>query len=201
MKSPAAKALSDVMSDFPGVKLLPGFHVHRADAVHLPLNEGLDAFKADDSLDPGYFEEVAGRALLLLEERTDPDDGLLLVTNGYPAHPGVISRYLKRPELKYRMDSRRDIWQDGDERIPVSRLILPCKMKDIRWRPLLLAISGQDFGRHPRLRRTGSRYPPDVFVLNETKREIFYMYDDRGCDVLEWRDNEIQQWRHEPVIQ
>ncbi|SIT92903.1 DUF3885 domain-containing protein [Edaphobacillus lindanitolerans] len=184
MKSPAAQRLSEVMKNFPGVRLLPGFHVHWRETVHVPLNEGLDPLGADGRLAPGYFEEVARRAFVLLSRQTDADDELILVMNGYPARPGVIGKYLKHPKLKYRMDSGREIWHDGEERIPVCRLILPCRKGDVRWRPLLCAISGRDFAGQPRLRHAGSLYPPDVFVVNETKRSIFHMYDDRGVDLF-----------------
>ncbi|MET3575575.1 hypothetical protein ACFFIY_05960 [Bhargavaea ullalensis] len=183
MNFPAAKRLAAFMTQFPGVDLLPGFHVHWPETVHIPLNQGLDPFREDGRTDPEYFEEVSRRAVRVLEKEMGPEDELLLVLNGYPGRPGVIPKYLKHPELKYRMDSRQTIWPDGEDRIPVTRLILPCRAEDIRWRPLLLAISGQDFGRHPQLRKAGSVYPPDVFVLNETKRTIFHMYDDRGCDL------------------
>lgn len=56
------------------------------------------------------------------------------------------------------------------------RFILPCKKNDIRYTQLLTAI-GIDL--HIR-----SNNGTDIYFINLTKRMIYHLYDDRGCDVI-----------------
>jgi len=74
---------------------------------------------------------------------------------------------------------------DEDYSLDVThRFVLPCTKNEIRYIPLLLAISYEDF-RHPScILKSIPQYGYDIYFVNITKKMIYHLYDDRGCDVL-----------------
>lgn len=62
---------------------------------------------------------------------------------------------------------------------------LECTKQDIVYPLLIQAICNQDFpSLKPSLRNPYYSYEPDVFFINITKNIIFFLYDDRGCEVI-----------------
>ena len=62
---------------------------------------------------------------------------------------------------------------------------MECHKQDIEYPLLIKAICNQDFpSLKPRLHNPYYSYDPDVFFINVTKNVIFYIYDDRGCEVI-----------------
>jgi len=66
-----------------------------------------------------------------------------------------------------------------------SQFSLECSKQDIRYSSLIKAICNQDFpSLKPRLHNPDGLYEPDVFFINVTNNTVFYIYDDRGCEVI-----------------
>ncbi|WCF09185.1 DUF3885 domain-containing protein [Paenibacillus thiaminolyticus] len=64
------------------------------------------------------------------------------------------------------------------------RFVLLCRKSDLRYIPLLTAISHEDF-RHPmQILKRFPRSGIDIYFINKTKKMIYHLYDDRGCDVI-----------------
>ncbi|MEC0327783.1 DUF3885 domain-containing protein, partial [Bacillus subtilis] len=57
------------------------------------------------------------------------------------------------------------------------------KPRDLHVAELLKAASNEDFPLKPRFGGYSIDYP-DVFFVNITKDIIFFIYDDRGCEVI-----------------
>lgn len=64
------------------------------------------------------------------------------------------------------------------------RFVLPCKMSDIRYHSLLKAISYEDFYHPEQILKGFPRYGIDLYFINKTRKMIYHLYDDRGCDVI-----------------
>ena len=65
----------------------------------------------------------------------------------------------------------------------MQQFSLLCKPNDIRIDKLLKAASNEDFPLKPKFGGYAVHYP-DVFFVNITKDIIFFIYDDRGCEVI-----------------
>ncbi|WP_068604429.1 DUF3885 domain-containing protein [Paenibacillus swuensis] len=65
---------------------------------------------------------------------------------------------------------------EDDEQMVTSEYRVRVKFEDIRMSYLLTALANQDFGRKPCVYG-------NVMLFNATKQILFYIYDDRGCDV------------------
>lgn len=57
------------------------------------------------------------------------------------------------------------------------RFTLKCKTSELKYIPLLKAICNQDLGIRPSIFHR-------VYFINTSRRTIFHVYDDRGCDLL-----------------
>ncbi|WP_430623552.1 DUF3885 domain-containing protein [Lysinibacillus fusiformis] len=64
----------------------------------------------------------------------------------------------------------------------MSQFSLKCHKQDIHYVSLIKAACNEDFRLKPKF-GTGYNYP-DVFFINLTKNVIFFIYDDRGCEVI-----------------
>lgn len=64
-----------------------------------------------------------------------------------------------------------------DGKYKTHRFTLKCKASDIKYIPLLKAICNQDLGIQPSIFHM-------IYFLNIKRKTIFYVYDDRGCDLL-----------------
>lgn len=61
---------------------------------------------------------------------------------------------------------------------------LTCRKQDVHYRQLIKAACNEDFPLQPKFRKEKGMYYPDVFFINVTKSAIFFIYDDRGCEVI-----------------
>nr|WP_232726132.1 DUF3885 domain-containing protein [Bacillus sp. FJAT-42315] len=64
------------------------------------------------------------------------------------------------------------------------RFILPCKKSDIRYHQLLSAIGYEDFPHPTRILNNYDRAGYNIYFVNITRKFIYHLYDDRGCDVI-----------------
>lgn len=69
------------------------------------------------------------------------------------------------------------------DRYEMQQLSLFCKVKDIRVEGLLKGAIHEDFPLKPRFGAVSVHYP-DIFFVNITKNILFFVYDDRGYEVI-----------------
>ncbi|WP_110114255.1 DUF3885 domain-containing protein [Bacillus sp. CGMCC 1.16541] len=152
-----------------------------------------------------WVEHENKENLKQIEERTnrifhdvfDAEDDVFLVTD---LHSEKDDRFLqKRPTKVYQKymkskDIRKRLQytllpcvflDDEDYEVMVThRFSLLCKTRDIRFQPLLTAISYEDFPHPSRILKGFPRNGIDIYFVNVTKKMIYHLYDDRGCDVI-----------------
>ena len=128
------------------------------------------------------------------------NDEILLVTNVYCQKDdiflqkkplGVYKKYIKNKMALTKLQHRvlPDVFcddRDGEEDINhvTHNFVLPCKKSEIRYIQLLKAISYEDFPHPSQILKGFSRNGHDIFFVNLTKKIIYHLYDDRGCDVI-----------------
>jgi hypothetical protein len=64
-----------------------------------------------------------------------------------------------------------------DPRINMYRYWTKCRIEDLKYRQLIKAICNHDVGIKPTIYHR-------VYFINISKKTIFHIYDDRGCDVI-----------------
>lgn len=168
-------------------------------------------------LNSAFRSQVLARACTVFRAVNNPEDALFFVIDtwrriGEPVRPRtglwVMGHYTKYPRLLVGVGGEELPYlyaDDADEAASVRscRFCIPCRVSDIRVRPLLTAIANRDF---PPLK---PRVIDDCYFVNTTKNTIFHMFDDRGADVISadpavwqriaaefegWVVNDLTQW-------
>lgn len=188
-----------INSHFPGLVLKPSLYHQWEQSIHFELGKELYQFKSGtDELNAEYFDQVYQQILSLFHEIFLPNDTIFLVTNIYQNNHYVrksrrkmkvyhhyikanhVRAQLKQEDLPYMFDDEEDVEDNC-----TSQFSLRCRKQDIRFHLLLKAITHQDFQPlKPRIHNPYGLYEPDVFFVNVTRNIIFYIYDDRGCEVI-----------------
>lgn len=141
--------------------------------------------------DKNNLQQIKERSFRIFDTVFNNGDEMLLISDIYceknerflqKRPTKVYQKYVKRKEVRQKLEHQ--VFSDGDENMVTHRFLLPCKKSDIRYKPLLFAISYEDFP-HPSQILKG-RYRPgiDIYFVNITRRMIYHLYDDRGCDVI-----------------
>lgn len=145
---------------------------------------------------PTFIEGAHRRALTLFDEIIEPADAMLVVTkvltqkNNYflQRKPlNIYRKYIKqRPDLyKLRLEKLTDIEEGfGEDDSLVYRFVYAGKKGDIRYPKLLKALCYQDFEHPSTILKNQQESGYDVYFINMTKKIIYHLYDDRGCDIL-----------------
>ncbi|WLR42180.1 DUF3885 domain-containing protein [Bacillus carboniphilus] len=95
----------------------------------------------------------------------------------------------------------------GYEDYWTNRFVLRCLKGDFRYARLLEAICYKDFGFNHRILKSVPKHSCssyDVYFINLSKKRIFHLYDDRGCDIIATNTGAIRpiyvkfyRWIHE----
>lgn len=80
-------------------------------------------------------------------------------------------------------------FEDEDDAYEMLQFTLSCQVKDLHLTGLLKGALHEDFPLKPKFGTKGIHYP-DLFFVNQSKDIIFFIYDDRGCEVIA-KDPEI----------
>ena len=176
---------------FPGLTLAPSLYYQWDIGIHFELGAGIYQIRDDGSLNLEMFDCVYSQALSIFNELFSDLDEIFLVTNVYQHRSDEINkkrvkvydRYIKNKDLKFHLRQVTLPYVfDADEDYYTSRFSLKCRKQDFKYSLLIKAACNEDFPLKPKY-STGSNYP-DVFFINKTKNVIFFIYDDRGCEVI-----------------
>ncbi|WP_446680341.1 DUF3885 domain-containing protein [Bacillus capparidis] len=163
--------------------------------MHFEFAQGLSPFKSGtDELNSDYFNQVYHQALSLFHDIFSADDKILFVSNIYQNRNHakrskkkvkIYNHYIKNKNVLFRLKQETLPYmfddEDDAESYCTCQFSLECRKQDIR-DPLLKAICNQDF-QSLKPRFNDLNYP-DEFFINVTKGVIFFIYDDRGCEVI-----------------
>lgn len=180
---------------FPGLNLEPSLYHQWPIGLHFELGEGLYQFKeGTDDLNMEMFDQVYSQAQSAFEALFSAEDEVFLVTNMYKHETHhksqrikVYARNLRNKDLKYRIKQETMPYMFDEEENAneyyTSRYSLKCQTRDFNAKRLIQAACNEDFPLKPRFGGDYAHYP-DVFFVNKTKNVIFFIYDDRGCEVI-----------------
>ncbi|WP_456265616.1 MULTISPECIES: DUF3885 domain-containing protein [unclassified Bacillus (in: firmicutes)] len=135
--------------------------------------------------------KAGDRALEIVKYAFDPEDEMLLVTDVYTDHEHELTKhkllvYQKYVHRQVRNRLRHElltyVCPDLEDSLTLERFTLKCQLQDIRLRPLLHAICQEDFYASNQILKGKLGY--EIYLMNLSKKMIFHLYDDRGCDLI-----------------
>lgn len=168
---------------FPGLLLRPPLFYSWPASIRFELGVNDSEASIHENLD--YLPGVYKRAITLFDAVHSPDDDIFVAADiikfpdsgAFNRKIHIFSKYVKEKSILYKLQEETIAVHDSDdEEYTIHRFFLPCKVRDIAYIPLLQAICNQDMGIKPKIRDS-------VYFMNTSKDTIFYVYDDRGCDV------------------
>ncbi|MFT8319764.1 MAG: DUF3885 domain-containing protein [Bacillus sp. (in: firmicutes)] len=162
------------------------------------------AIPSVNHLDERNLQQINERSTGIFNHVFHDTDELLLVTdihcekkdNFLQKRPTkVYQKYVKSKKLlrrlQYQLLPSVFTEPDFDEDMVTHRFVLKCKKKDIRYSQLLSAISYEDFPHPTRILKNNDRPGCDIYFINVTRKMIYHLYDDRGCDVIAANKNSL----------
>lgn len=139
--------------------------------------------------EPSYFACLCTRSSKIFREVFSQDEDILIVVKSYRSvepyycynqGEDIFPKYIKNEKLYSHVNSietEKYIEDNGDLSGISYQHTLLCKREDIDYIGIIEAKAHQDFAISP--------YISDgVFFINLHKHIIFYMYDDRGMDLI-----------------
>ncbi|CAM3894190.1 DUF3885 domain-containing protein [Lederbergia lenta] len=149
--------------------------------------------------DTNNLKQIKERSTDIFNQVFQDTDDIFLITDVHCERNNTFLQ--KRPTNVYRKYIRSrevlnklqhtvlpsQLWDECEEDFDdmvTHRFILRCKTSDIRYQPLLTAISYKDFWHPSRILKRNYSSGYDIYFVNITKRKIYHLYDDRGCDVI-----------------
>lgn len=178
--------LNDFMNEnFPNLELRPPLFYSWKIGIRFELGVDYDSDYAYKN--SPYLQGVYNRAITLFKSLHSHNDDIYIVVDvndyadGFKHKPRIFSRYIKEKSVLYGLKQKTIpyIFPDDDEEgtYKTHRFTLKCKMSDFKYIPMLKAICNQDMGIKPSIFYS-------VYFININRKTIFYVYDDRGCDLL-----------------
>lgn len=135
-----------------------------------------------------YLRKVYERAIRLFEAGHTEDDDLYMVTdiNDFGNSKRnrkklLMTRYFKEKALRYRLMHHEMpylIPEDNETgNFKTHRFVLPCRRGEINYTGLLKEACNQEMAFKKSVYQ-------DFYIVNKTRKTIFHVYDDRGCDLI-----------------
>lgn len=149
--------------------------------------------------DPRNLQQIKERSTGIFDHAFHDADKMLLITDIHCEKKNTLLRkrptnvyvkYIKKKELRNTLKHSLlpsliydPEAKDYDEKV-THRFFLTCTKKDIKYHQLLTAISCKDFSHPTRILKRYYHSDFDIYFINMTKKLIYHLYDDRGCDVI-----------------
>ena len=180
---------------FPGLQLRPSLYFQWETRLHFELGEDIYQFDQNGGLNRLRFKTVYAQATTIFNEIFSREDDMVLVTNVYKMKGSkdknrpfkVYKRGLKNKELLYQLNVRHRSYlldEEEEDEMYTAQYHLKCRTRDLNSCYLIQAACNEDFPLKPNFCSGKKLNYPDVFFINLTKNVIFFIYDDRGCEVI-----------------
>jgi Domain of unknown function (DUF3885) len=185
--------LNDFMKEnFPNLELRSPLFYSWENGIRFEL--GVEELR-DYDRDNLYLENVYKRAITLFKSIHSKSDEIFVVANvsdyGYGItfkHKlNIYSKYVKGKSVLNKLTHTTIpyVYADDEGNCKTHRFTLKCKTFDIKFDSMIRAICNQDMGISPNIHH-------EIFFVNIKRGTIFFVYDDRGCDLLAVSSEEIR---------
>ena len=145
--------------------------------------------------DKNNLQQILERSTSIFDNVFQETDEILLITDILCGNSNtflqkrptkVYQKYVKDKKLlkKLQHNILPNVNPYDDEDITTHRFMLSCKKSDIRHQELLSAISYEDYSHPTRILKNNYQVGCEIYFVNVTRKIIYHLYDDRGCDVI-----------------
>ena len=176
--------------NFEGLILEPPLFYNWKNSIRFEISNPFIPFCAKENL-----QQTFHRSISLFKKVFEEKDEILLVTDVLTTSNNhflqmkplnVYKKYIKDKDLLYKLQHQLLVrsLEDETDQMVVHRFVLQCKKDTIRYAPLLKAICYEDFAHSSTILRNHQESGYEIYFVNLTKKIIFHLYDDRGCDIL-----------------
>lgn len=140
--------------------------------------------------DPDVMTQAFQRSIVLFNEVFEEEDDILFVTD---IDTTVMDHFLQKKPLniyrkyikqKQALRKLRFCSKLEEDSMMTHRFVLNCKKVNIRYRQLLQAICYEDFVHSSTILKCNQESGYNIYLINTTKKIIYHLYDDRGCDIV-----------------
>ncbi|KRE07069.1 hypothetical protein ASE46_25015 [Bacillus sp. Root239] len=179
--------------NFEGLTLSPALFYSWKYSIRFEISDPLISSHEKDCLNQAFH-----RSITLFQRVLGEGDEILFVADVHTTNKdlslhkrplNVYLKYIKDKKRLYHLNHYRlpSVFQDEDEDDDQSlthRFVISCKKTELRYAQLLKAINYEDFAHPSTILKSNPQSGYDIYFINLSKKMIFHLYDDRGCDVL-----------------
>lgn len=175
--------------NFPGLSLNPGLFYAWENSLRFEIALPSVSYETKE-----YFQIALDRAQALFNQVFEEQDEILLVTDIHTEKDktflqrkplNIYLKYIKHRQILLKLRHYLMSSMMGEEEHSIThRYIIPCRKTDLRYVQLLKAIIYEDFPHPSTILKNEQEAGYDVYFINNSKKVIYHLYDDRGCDVL-----------------
>lgn len=149
--------------------------------------------------DEEYFTEVDKRSVLLFESVFCNDDDIYIVFYDYKYKKNKIriGNYCLKQVSDFTNKNVdyllvRQLYGNDFHKDLYNRAIVKTKVGKVNYKNILDAIGKIDFPPlKPRIDKKGFLSNKEIFFINQNKKIIFNMYDDRGLDIIATKKDDL----------
>ncbi|PFW72000.1 hypothetical protein COL23_26245 [Priestia aryabhattai] len=177
---------------FEGLTLSPALFYSWKYSIRFEISDPLISYYEKDCLKQAFH-----RSITLFHKVFEEEDEILFVTDVHTMNKdlflqkrplNVYLKYIKDKKRLYQLNHHRlpSVFQDEDEddQSLTHRFVLSCKKTELRYVQLLQAINYEGFAHPSTIMKSNPQSGYDIYFINLSKKMIFHLYDDRGCDIL-----------------
>lgn len=182
--------------NFKNIELVPALFYAWEPGIRFEIS---DPHQSHD--EPGHLNRAFKRSTALFDAVFDEEDEILCVTemitwrnNSFIRKKplNVYRKYIRQPQALYKLQLENIQLSEFDEgNITTRRFSYACRKSDIRYPQLLQAICYQDFDHPSTITNYQGAYA-QIYFINLSKKLIYHLYDDRGCDIIATDKEDIQ---------
>ncbi|WP_033543870.1 DUF3885 domain-containing protein [Planococcus sp. CAU13] len=173
---------------FNGIELEPALFYAWEPGIRFEISDPHQSYN-----EPGHLDRAFKRSTALFDAVFDEEDDILFVTDVnvprdnlflHKKPLNVYRKYIKQSQALHNLHLKNMQLPEFDEGdITTYRFSYTCRKGDIRFPKLLQAICYEDF-EHPSRILKNQQSGSDIYFINLSKKLIYHLYDDRGCDII-----------------
>jgi hypothetical protein len=183
------KLNSFLEENFKGLNLEPGLFYSWTSSIRFEISPPTLSNNEKE-----FFEQAFNRSITLFKKVFEGADEIFFVTNVNTVKKdlyiqkrplNVYKKYVKDKQRLYQLQYQSLVNGNHDEEDDIThQYVLQCKNNDIKYAQLLKAICYEDFLHPSTILKNNQQSGYNIYFVNMTRKIIFHLYDDRGCDVL-----------------
>lgn len=181
---------SFLTENFEGLILEPPLFYSWKNSIRFEISNPMIPFYAKENL-----KQTFHRSISLFKEVFEERDEILLVTDVLTTSCNhflrnkplnVYKKYLNDKNVLYKLQYQLLVRssEDEEDQMVTHRFVLQCKKDIIRYAKLIKAICYEEYAHSSTILKNNQESGYEIYFINLSKKVIFHLYDDRGCDIL-----------------